>query len=126
MNGRLFTLDEANRALPLVRAITRDAVAAYARVKALLAQDSGTADRDEQVAALLEGMRRLTRELEALGCRLRDIERGVVDFPAAALGAGHFLYYSWVAGEDTVAHWRGEEEPLDRRHEVVATTGADS
>ncbi|MHC4957143.1 MAG: DUF2203 family protein [Planctomycetota bacterium] len=126
MTGRLFTLDEANGALPLVRVITRDAVAVYAHVKALLAEEPAPEGRDERIARLLDRMRRLTRELEALGCRLRDVEKGVVDFPAAALGAGHFLYYSWVAGEDTVAHWRGEEEPLDRRHVVVASTGADS
>lgn len=132
MNGRVFTLAEANRALPLVRAITRDVVRRYAAAKrAIRASEekrdqsaAELAEHDRRIADELEHLRRLTQELEALGCRLRDFEKGAVDFPAACLGPGHFVYFSWALGEETVSHWRGEEEPFEQRHLVTAGTGS--
>ena len=130
MNGRVFTLAEANRALPLVRVITRDAVQRYAAAKQEIRaweelrgdvgrDGAALAEHDRKIAHELEHLRRLTEELEALGCRLRDFEKGAVDVPAACLGPGHFVYYSWAIGDKSVSHWRGEEEPFEHRHLVV-------
>lgn len=135
MSERIFTLSDANRALPLVRSITRDAVRCYLAakgeirsweaLKALHRSGGGASDedlerKDRRIASLLDELRRLTDELEALGCRLRDVQRGVVDFPAACLGRGHFVYYCWALDEKRVRHWRGEEETFDERHLVEA------
>ena len=131
MRGKLFTLPGANRALPLVRSITRDAVDSYRAAKQAIrawewlraqAPSAETAalmaGHDRRIARHLEDLRRLTEELEFLGCHLRDFERGVVDFPAAAMGEDDFLFYCWSLGEDCVAHWRGEEEAYHERHLV--------
>jgi len=130
---KLFTLEEANRALPLVRSITRDAVSSYRAVKSeinvlssLNAQRAAgaeipddTVDRQDRVIAKhLDRMQRLIAELEALGCRLRDYQKGVVDFPAALMHEDQFAYYSWILGEDQVTHWHAEEEGYDRRRLV--------
>ena len=135
MTGRLFTLEEANRALPLVRSITRDAVRRYAaakreisaweelRARAGGAPNDELARKDARIARHLEQLRRLTEELSALGCHLRDFERGVVDFPAACMAPGHFIFYCWELGDATVAHWRGEEEGIEERHLVAPGVG---
>ncbi|MEE8105848.1 MAG: DUF2203 domain-containing protein [Planctomycetota bacterium] len=130
---KLFTLDEANRALPLVRSITRDAVSRYRAVKSeinalssLNAQRAAgaeiadaTVDRQDQVIARqLYEMQRLIDELEAIGCRLRDYQKGVVDFPAALMHEDQFAYYCWILGEGHVTHWHSEEEGYDRRRLV--------
>ena len=130
MDGKLFTLDEANRLLPLVRSITRDAVRRYrdakraildleglkARVAARMPVDREELEaQDAAVANHLEELRRLVDELEALGCRLRDYERGVVDFPAATLGDEGFLVYCWALGEQSVRHWHSEQEGFEER-----------
>jgi hypothetical protein len=130
MDGKLFSLDEANRLLPLVRSITRDAVRRYRDAKRAILDLEGLKARaaaklpvrreeieaqDAAVAAHLEQLRRLVDELEALGCRLRDYERGVVDFPAATIGDDGFLVYCWALGEESVRHWHSEEEGFDER-----------
>ncbi len=136
MKGRLFDLTDANRVLPLVRSITRDAVRRYRAIKSeirtwewLRAQPPSTeveaemGHRDGRIDSHLKDLRRLTAELERLGCHLRDFERGVVDFPAACLGDGHFVFYCWALGEERVLHWRREEEAFEERHLVAVDQG---
>ena len=131
MKGRLFSLSEANDVLPLVRSITRDAVQSYRAAKLAIrswewqrSQATGDvpaalmASHDRLISRHLEDLRRLTNELEGLGCYLRDFERGVVDFPAAAMGPDDFMFYCWVLGEDSILYWRGEEEAYADRHVV--------
>ena len=131
MKGRLFTLGEANQVLPLVRVITRDAVRRYCAAKdeirtwewlrdqpAGIEAEAALARHDRRVAQHLDELRRLTEELEGLGCHLRDFEHGVVDFPAASLGDGYFVFFCWALGEETVSHWRAEEESFSDRHLV--------
>ena len=133
MKGKLFTLSEANGILPLVRSITRDAIRRYRAAKReihtlewLRAQqpraeiEAQMARRDQRIARHLEDLRRLTEELESLGCHLRDFDLGVVDFPASCLGSGPFVFYCWALGEDRVLHWRDEEEAFEERHPVAA------
>jgi hypothetical protein len=130
MQARFFTLDEANHLLPLVRVIARDAVASYrATKKAIQAlqwlkeqpapEDAEVHRLEARVETHLEELRRLLAELDDLGCRLRDYERGAVDFPAALLdGRGLFVVWCWALGEDQVAHWHSEDEGYESRRLV--------
>ncbi|MHC4134506.1 MAG: DUF2203 family protein [Planctomycetota bacterium] len=136
MQARLFTLDEANRLLPLVRAIARDAVASYRaakkaihalqRSKAQPAAPTAEALRlEHRIETHLEELRRLVAEIDDLGCRLRDYERGAVDFPAAVLDAqGLFVVYCWALGERRVAHWHSEDEGYESRRLVGVAASA--
>jgi hypothetical protein len=135
MSDRLFTLEEANGVLPLVRAIVRDAVRRYGcakeEIRKLGAMRANVKEghpvtlselqgQDSRIELQLNELRRLLDELEALGCRLRDYERGVVDFPAAGMDGEHFYYWCWIVGDPTVCHWHREEESFDQRHPVGA------
>jgi len=137
MDGKLFTLEEANRLLPLVRAIARDAVDRYRDAKQAILDLEGLKSRaragqavtredaerqDALVASQLDELRRLVDELEALGCRLRDYERGVVDFPAASVDDEGFLVYCWALGEKQVSHWHSDHEGFEERR--LVETGA--
>jgi len=139
MTDRIFTLDDANRALPLVRSIAEDAVRRYREAKSAIRtleklkvdKRAGVPVEDRHFAALdaaIEGhlleLRRLIDELEALGCRLRDYERGVIDFPAACLEGPSFVYYCWALGEERVAHWHTEEEGFTDRRLLGAEASA--
>jgi hypothetical protein len=62
-------------------------------------------------------VRRLLEALSESGIVLRDIDRGLVDFPA--IQDGREVYLCWELGEDEVSFWhdissgyRGRE-PLD-------------
>lgn len=133
MQSRLFTLAEANRILPLVRSITGEAVACYRQAKESIAAlevlkaapGSPRAGeeldrRDAEVAHHLRQLQRLVGELEALGCRLRDYERGSVDFPAALVAEQGFVVWCWALGEPEVAHWHAEDEGYDARRALSA------
>src|ERR671914_725965 len=55
--------------------------------------------------------------LERLDLVVRDLERGLVDFPAVI--DGHEVYLCWLLDEPSVGHWHGVESgfagrrPLD-------------
>jgi len=55
----------------------------------------------EAVAAAVE-------ELNRLGVLVKDLDRGLVDFPA--LRQGEEVLLCWQVGEDEVAFWHGVEE----------------
>jgi hypothetical protein len=48
------------------------------------------------------------RQLEHLGVLVKDLDRGLVDFPA--LREGEEVLLCWEVGEDEVAFWHGIEE----------------
>ena len=56
-------------------------------------------------------------ELGAEGIVLRDIERGLVDFPARAPG-GRWYWLCWLAGEDAVTWWHWPEDGFAGRTPV--------
>jgi hypothetical protein len=51
---------------------------------------------------------RLIYRIESLGCIVKDIDLGLVDFPA--MREDEPVYLCWKMGEPSVAHWHGIEE----------------
>jgi hypothetical protein len=122
---RHFSRDEANALLPRLKPLLRqlrdakdeltDAEAHEALSEAAPANGGGEPGRQVGVAFL--EVRRLLEALADSGIVLRDIDRGLVDFPAIV--EGREAYLCWELGEDEVAFWhdassgyRGRE-PLD-------------
>lgn len=108
---RHYTLDQANAALPWV----------VERLERLRSARDGFADEDAREAlgdatpgngggepgrvvseAFLE-LRSAASELDAMDVLVRDIDRGLVDFPA--LRDGDEVYLCWEEGEDEIAYW---------------------
>jgi hypothetical protein len=110
-----FTLEQANAMLPTVGAILRRlrtarqelAASGFDTDLALRAEATGGAwpGRDRAAAALVItlGFERL-EEMEVL---VRDLDRGLVDFPA--LVDGREVYLCWRLDEPEVSHWHGLE-----------------
>lgn len=125
-----FTVAEANKTLPLVRAIAGDIVAEFARLKeigrerrALEVEGAGTSAArprmDAMKAEIDERAGRIDayiKELSDLGVELKDPERGLVDFPSER--AGRAVWLCWKVGEDAVAHWHGMDETYSDRRPV--------
>lgn len=120
--ARYFTPEEANRMLPLLRAIVRDIVALFRqihdqkqRLNELAARHGRNADDSDDVYAAevremeremeqdIEKLDACVEELRQLGVQLKDPVRGLIDFPARCGDRDVFL--CWQLGEDTVAHW---------------------
>jgi hypothetical protein len=133
MAERHFTPDEANEALERVRPVAESLVAhrrsftvAAARRARLSQRISGNggdfdpqepSELEEQLQREAEAVARAVDELQELGVLVKDLDRGLVDFPA--LRDGEEVLLCWQVGEDEVAYWHGLEEgfagrkPLD-------------
>ena len=125
IHERHFTLEEANGLLgtvePALRALreARDRLTDSEAHEALsgAAPGNGGGEPGTQVGESFLEVRRLLAALQEAGIVIRDIDRGLVDFPA--LIDGREVYLCWQLGEDGVDHWHdleagyGGREPLD-------------
>ena len=64
-------------------------------------------------AELKHEIGRLIYRIEAHGCIVKDIDLGLIDFPA--LLDEQPIYLCWKLGEPEVAHWHGIEEGFSAR-----------
>jgi hypothetical protein len=133
MAERHFTPEEANALLEQVRPVAESLVAhrraftvAAARRARLTQRISGNggdfdpqepSELDEQLQREAEAVAGAVEELQALGVLVKDLDRGLVDFPA--LRDGEEVLLCWQVGEGEIAYWHGLEEgfagrkPLD-------------
>lgn len=121
---RHFTPEEANAALAEVRPLVeqmvahrRAHVAALARQEKLELRIRGNgggippAELAETAAEVEREARELAQAIDAvveLGLQVKDIDEGLVDFPA--LLHGETVLLCWMLGEDHVAHWHTIED----------------
>ena len=113
---RLFTVDEANKTLPLVRRIVQDVVRQHRHWREkileldLVASASRAEEPHERAAQLEREAQSLAleidgyqRELEELGIQLKDRRMGLVDFPSEM--AGRRVLLCWRVDEAEVQFW---------------------
>lgn len=121
---RHYSVDEANALRGWVAAQVEEMrraagrlaepVATAALERAAQSDGSGFAGRDvaaDTVSAFLRA-----RQLAGLDVIVRDLDRGLVDFPA--LRDGHEVYLCWTVGEPSVAHWHGIDAGAAGRQEL--------
>ena len=115
LHHRHYTVDEANAKLDLVGRIVRRIRDARGRLTAegfnpefvSLAEVSGGAwPGREHAAAALEVALGFD-QLEELDVVVRDLERGLIDFPAVI--DGREVYLCWLLDEPAVTHWHAIE-----------------
>jgi hypothetical protein len=56
---------------------------------------------------------RLIHRIESLGCIVKDIDLGLVDFPSTR--SGEPIYLCWKVGEARVSHWHALDEGFSER-----------
>lgn len=101
---RLFTVADAERTLPLVRAIVQDVLALGAQARQVLSARADEPTIDE----LQDQLREHLAELDGIGCYYKDwnFQIGLVDFPAV------------VDGEVVFLCWRSDEPELRYYHRI--------
>lgn len=131
----VFTIEEANAALPLVRAIvtdlaglSREVIERRRRLSTLLdrgARDAGDPYREE-LAQIAEELKKDSRRLQQYVAELRELgveptsgPEGLVDFPAIIDGRGVFL--CWKLGEPEVLYWHEMDAGFRERQPLAAT-----
>ena len=113
---RIFTVDEANRTLPLVSRIVDDLVRDHRiwedKVREFeLATVGASPEHPDAIAELLQSeAQRLAREIEGyiaelndLGVIVKGMDTGLVDFRGQM--DGRDVYYCWKLGEASVMYW---------------------
>lgn len=129
---RLFTLEEAERTLPLVRRVASEVVELHAKWRGAVARyealsgagrssEGETAPMQaarEEAGRLAERIDRCLRELEGIGCLFKGFDAGLVDF--YSLRNDRPVFLCWRLGEDRIEWWHEIEtgfagrQPIDR------------
>jgi hypothetical protein len=129
---RSFTPSEANSALSEVRPVAERLVALRTRMRELEREQAthvtaiggnggGYAASDlnaaqSELGGLAEAAIACVEKLEELGVVIKDLDLGLLDFPAEREGKDVLL--CWHVGEDSVAFWHGLDEGFAGRKPI--------
>lgn len=135
----IFSIEQANAMLPLVRAITSDLttlardvverrqrLASFAKRKPSTPSDPYADELASMRQAVADDTQRLQEyieELRRLGLEPKGALEGLVDFPAMI--DGKLVYLCWKLGEPEVTHWHDLEAGFAGRQSLVAGVSAD-
>ncbi len=131
--AKTFTLGEAQALLPVLRGLMQSAVEAHAKAEALDAEMQRTitrilllggvqldpiamAARRAERDSILQRLKDVLGELDAAGVQIKDLERGLLDFPCRM--NGRIVLLCWQLGEETIAYWHGAEEGFAGRKPI--------
>lgn len=105
---RRFSLEQANRALPLVRRVVSDIVLTRedaTRLQSQLESANGKEHKriQQDLDAAIDKLHTYLDELTEIGCELKDFQAGLVDF--IGRHQGRDIYLCWKLGEEKVAYF---------------------
>ena len=131
--ARFYDIDEANATLGELESIATVLAEQRAELVRLrdhaLARSPGTGDDVEPLSddelrtlrlrmqGLVDQMAAAVAHIDAQGITLRDIERGLIDFPA--LVNGRQVWLCWQLGEPAVDHWHELETGFGSRRPLI-------
>jgi hypothetical protein len=110
--SRYFTLEEANTALEIIRPLLREVLEIRQGIldretdtwrvieKSL---GNGGSRAASQMVQEFQRLDQLVRQIQAAGAVIKDINHGLVDFPA--LRDGREVYLCWKYGEGQIQFW---------------------
>ena len=128
-----FTLAEAERLLPEIEKIIREAVslknqyeeaeqAIQLFAQRVAMQGGMVIDRDavlQQRAErdrIGENLKAAVEHIQEYGCVIKDLDIGLIDFPT--LFHGKEVYLCWKLGESGISHWHGVDEGFAGRKPI--------
>lgn len=130
-----FTIEEANRAIVLVKPIVEDILSKMASAQVIHEEakqmqalgrtvETEILGKIRQAESLLNDVEYHMRELEGIGVLLKDLKLGLIDFPC--LYNGRIVNLCWKPGEDSIMGWHEisegftERKPIARASEVIS------
>ena len=128
----LFTVDQANRTLPLVRKIVEDIVREHRHWQEAIVEldllgsvahpelpDPRTVALERKIQKIAGEIDAFQRELEELGIQLKDRRIGLIDFPSELDGRPMLL--CWQLGEPSVQFWHDLDSGFAGRQPLSPT-----
>jgi hypothetical protein len=131
--SKRFTLDEAQRLLPEVERLLRSAIdakavyqeaegAIQAMNERIMMLGGVMVDRERAVEAKTRReeaaatLRNAIESVQQIGCLVKDLDIGLVDFPT--LFRGTEVYLCWKLGEPGIDFWHGVDEGFRGRKAI--------
>ncbi len=124
MATQYFTVEEANALLPQLRVMLEDLQAQRRELEqrqqlleAIRQQAGENGYRlggdaflrlKREAEFILEGCNNAVKKIEDLGCLLKDLHLGLIDFPS--IREGREVYLCWKPDEAEVGYWHGLTE----------------
>jgi hypothetical protein len=128
--ARFYDIDEANARLADLRPVLESLRADRNEIAATQAEltrfrgTNGNSDHASELKRREDELRRIVRRMQAAvakiegwGITLREIETGLVDFPA--LVNGRPIWLCWRLGEDAVGFWHGQDTGFANRKPLI-------
>jgi len=129
---RVFTVEEANALLETVRPLAERMVAhrqalarameRQERIEGSVRGNGGGISPEEAAAAAAavseeaDAVARCLDQIHRLGVVVKDLDTGLVDFPAVR--GEEEIFLCWQVGEDEIRYWHGREEGFAGRKEL--------
>jgi hypothetical protein len=131
---RRFTLEEAQRLLDAelrqlaqrmvaARAKSRDLESRWRKLVIAIGSNGGNMERPEvrelqtAVEASHTELNEIVARFTAEGVQVKDMDRGLIDFPADVDGQDALL--CWHVGEDRIAYWHSPEDGFAGRKPLL-------
>jgi hypothetical protein len=131
--ARLFTLEQATRALPGVEKALRDLIkykgehdqadAALQAVSRKVMLSGGMQVRGDEVLGFrrqkqdsAELVKAAYEAIQEAGCIVKDLNVGLIDFPS--LYRDREVYLCWRLGEPAIEYWHGVDEGFRGRKKI--------
>ncbi|QNI38039.1 DUF2203 domain-containing protein [Edaphobacter albus] len=136
--SRTFTLSEAQTLLPVLEALLRRAQKSGTRAAEIEAEleqlrqkiflqggvhvDVATvARRRAERDKALQDTKDTLAEIDAIGVQVKDLEKGLLDFPCVM--DGQTVLLCWKLGEKEIGYWHSTEEGFAGRKPIDARFG---
>lgn len=131
---RYFTLQEAEGVLPLVKEYLESAIDAKARIGTIDGELQALSSRISLLGGIEINPDRIARQkleravliraiedavdhIQSSGCLVKDLDRGLLDFPALLNGVEVFL--CWKLGETKIEWWHTTDEGFAGRKRIL-------
>ena len=128
---KLFSAEEANQLIPRLEVMIRDLQVQAGAVRKRIADLSRFDDkltqldlpkviaRYPELRPLAARMSEIASEIQEMGCFLKDIDQGLVDFPFLIEGDGDeeddVVFLCWQYGEQRIVAWHSIESGFGQR-----------
>lgn len=138
--ARYFTLREAEGLIPALQEYLKAAIAAKERIGAIdgemrelsarIFMVGGMEVHPDRVARkklervmLMKSLQNAVEEIQSSGCVIKDLDIGLLDFPALLDGVE--VYLCWRLGETKIEWWHSTQEGYAGRRRIVDEFNAD-
>ena len=112
MPPKFFTVEEANALLPRIRVLMEQMFDLREQAMTLRpdvwpvlekAAGNGGSRKAGELLAIFQQFETIFKQLKSLGCELKGLEQGLVDFPT--IREGRAAYLCWQYNEPQISFW---------------------